>query len=177
MTKSNHCTILSSLYSRVIGFLLLLLLLSVSSCSPAFGYEITSPNLEDKEVVIMSINEWNTLKKEFAQQKLDLMSLEETLNILEKESTVSQQELIKLQNQLLESKKVIIELEKNYSQAKNNLQELKNDLRESRILLTQLKLEVKQLQQENKRLRAQRDTYAYGGAVLLIASVAAFATK
>ena len=93
------------------------------------------------------------------------------------QSAVSQQELIKLQNQLLESKKVINELETNYRSAKNNLQELKNDLRESKILLTQLKLDIKQLQQENNRLRAQRDTYAYGGAVLLVASIAAWANK
>lgn len=108
---------------------------------------------EPKQIITMSIADWNELKTEWAGQKLDLTQLRQKFTML----TLNSEEQLK-QLEVLQIK--LERTEKSLMNATTSLTEVKEELQESRLLLEELKNKIKKMEHKQAVIRRQRDIYA-----------------
>lgn len=130
------------------------LLLWLSSCCVQVSADggVMNP-AEPKQIITMSMTDWNELKTEWTGQKLDLAQLRQKFTMLNLNSEEQLKQLEVLQIKLERT-------EKSLMNATTSLTEVKKELQESRLLLEELKKEIKKMEHKQAVIRRQRDIYA-----------------
>lgn len=108
---------------------------------------------EPKQIITMSMTDWNELKTEFTAQSLELNQLRQKFTMLNLNSEEQLKQLEVLQIKLERT-------EKSLMNATTSLTEVKKELQESRLLLEELKKEIKKMEHKQAVIRRQRDIYA-----------------
>lgn len=108
---------------------------------------------EPKQIVMISMTDWNELKTESAAQNLELNQLRQKLIMLKMDSGEQMQQLEKLQKELEE-------MQISLTNANRSLNDVRNDLSESRTSLEELKNKIKKMEHKQAVIRRQRDIYA-----------------
>lgn len=130
------------------------LLLWLSSCCVQVSADggVMNP-AEPKQIITMSMTDWNELKTEFTAQSLELNQLRQKLIMLKMDSSEQMKQLEKLQKELEETQVLL-------TNANQSLNDVKNDLTESRTSLEELKNKIKKIEHKQAVIRRQRDIYA-----------------
>lgn len=130
------------------------LLLWLSSCCVQVSADGGTTNqAEPKQIITMSMTDWNELKTEFTAQSLELNQLKQKLIMLKMDSSEQMKQLEKLQKELEETQVLL-------TNANQSLNDVKNDLTESRTSLEELKNKIKKMEHKQAVIRRQRDIYA-----------------
>ncbi|WP_418476952.1 hypothetical protein [Dialister invisus] len=130
------------------------LLLWLSSCCVQVSADggVMNP-AEPKQIITMSMTDWNELKTEFTAQSLELNQLRQKLIMLKMGSGEQMKQLEKLQKELEETQVSL-------TNANQSLNDVKNDLIESRTSLEELKNKIRKMEHKQAVVRRQRDIYA-----------------
>lgn len=108
---------------------------------------------EPKQIITMSMTDWNELKTEFTAQSLELNQLRQKLIMLKMDSSEQMKQLEKLQKELEETQVLL-------TNANQSLNDVKNDLTESKTSLEKLKNKIKKMEHKQAVIRRQRYIYA-----------------
>lgn len=138
---------------QVIIAICLLLGLSFCYCLQASADGGVMNQAEPKQIITMSMTDWNELKTEFTAQSLELNQLRQKLIMLKMGSGEQMKQLEKLQKELEETQVSL-------TNANQSLNDVKNDLTESRTSLEELKNKIKKIEHKQAVIRRQRDIYA-----------------
>lgn len=138
---------------RVIITVCLLLGLLFCYCLQVSAAGGTTNQAGSKQIITMSMTDWNELKTEWAGQKLDLTQLRQKFTML----TLNSEEQLK-QLEVLQIK--LERTEKSLMNATTSLTEVKKELQESRTSLEELKNKIKKIEHKQAVIRRQRDIYA-----------------
>lgn len=114
---------------------------------------ITTSEAGPRTTIVMSTEQWTTLKQELTEQTIELNQLRQKLKMLKSTSSEQMKLLENLQNELNAT-------QKNLTNASVSLTECQNALKESRESLHTLKVQIKQMEHKQNVLRRQRDVYA-----------------
>ncbi len=114
---------------------------------------ITTSEAGPRTTIVMSTEQWTTLKQELTEQENDLSLLRQKLKMLSSTSSEQMKLLESLQNELNET-------QKNLTNASTSLTECQNALKESRESLQTLKKQIRVMEHKQMVLRRQRDIYA-----------------
>ena len=114
---------------------------------------ITTSEAGPRTTIVMSTEQWTTLKQELTEQTIELNQLRQKLKMLKSTSSEQMQLLENLQSELNAT-------QKNLTNASVSLTECQNALKESRESLQTLKVQIKQMEHKQVVLRRQRDVWA-----------------
>ena len=114
---------------------------------------ITTSEAGHRTTIVMSTEQWTTLKQELTEQTIELAQLRQKLKMLKSTSSEQMKLLENLQNELNAT-------QKNLTNASVSLTECQNALKESRESLQTLKKQIKQMEHKQTVMRRQRDVYA-----------------
>ena len=114
---------------------------------------ITTSEAGPRTTIVMSTEQWTTLKQELTEQTIELNQLRQKLKMLKSTSSEQMKLLENLQNELNAA-------QKNLTNASVSLTECQNALKESRESLQTLKVQIKQMEHKQTVLRRQRDVWA-----------------
>ena len=121
---------------------------------------ITTSEAGPRTTIVMSTEQWTTLKQELTEQTIELNQLRQKLKMLKSTSSEQMKLLENLQNELNAT-------QKNLTNASVSLTECQNALKESRESLQTLKVQIKQMEHKQTVLRRQRDVWAAIAALFL----------
>lgn len=125
---------------------------------------ITTSEAGPRTTIVMSTEQWTTLKQELTEQTIELNQLRQKLKMLRSTSGEQIKLLESLQNDLSKT-------QENLMSAKVSLTACRNELKESRASLQTLKNQIKNLKHKQEVTRRQRDTWAALCGLVLVASV------
>ena len=114
---------------------------------------ITTSEAGPRTTIVMSAEQWTTLKQELTEQTIELNQLRQKLKMLRSTSSEQMKLLENLQNELNAT-------QKNLTNASISLTECQNALKESRESLQTLKVQIKQMEHKQTVTRRQRDVWA-----------------
>lgn len=136
-------------------------LLSFLSCPlPLFAESyIVSSQATQETMIMVSGNQWTSLKRELGEQETELATLRMKLKNLGLNSIEQKRTLESLQNRLSET-------EKHLMSANVSLSEAKNELKISMQSLGTLKNQINELEHKQKVLKRQRNVYMVLAGVL-----------
>ena len=117
---------------------------------------------EPQTTIVMSTEQWTTLKQELTEQTIELNQLRQKLKMLRSTSGEQIKLLESLQNDLSKT-------QENLMSANVSLTACRNELKDSRASLQTLKKQIRVMEHKQVVVRRQRDVYA----TLLLLSVGA----
>lgn len=129
--------------------LILSLALALLLCSPAYASSATMP--AEAPNVVISMQQWNDLKRTIAAQELTLNQLKTTLQTLRQNSSEQTQAWIELNNQLTNSKIALMKAQDSLTEANSSYQKVSESLKNNELLLTQLKRDIEAERREHKK--------------------------
>ncbi len=131
-------------------------LLLCSSWWPAISYgeETTEPE------VVMSADQFMTLKETSAKLKAELTLQEERIKMLEKSSDGSTKELIALQSELTDCRNRLQQTESSLAKSEMAMSDAKTSLSNLNKHLETLKAKIKRLEHQQVIAKRQRDVWA-----------------
>ena len=158
MIKSNP------IYKAFVAIVGCVLLLALSSCSPVFGSTPTNQ-------VILTTQEFTTLKSNFATLESTIDSQLNTITELEMQLTVAKLSTSESNNQLIEALKLIKEQRMQLTQAKISLEKQEQMLNEQRLSLEKAEIYLNEQKKEiHKAKMKQRNStilnYVLGAALV-----------
>lgn len=101
--------------------------------------------------VVISMQQWNDLKRTIAAQELTLNQLKTTLQTLRQNSSEQTQAWIELNNQLTSSKIALMKAQDSLTEANSSYQKVSESLKNNELLLTQLKRDIEAERREHKK--------------------------
>lgn len=114
---------------------------------------ITTSEAGPRTTIVMSTEQWTTLKQELTEQTIELNQLRQKLKMLRSTSGEQIKLLESLQNDLSKT-------QENLMSANVSLTACRNELKESRASLQTLKNQINNLKHKQEVTRRQRDVYA-----------------
>lgn len=129
--------------------LILSLALALLFYSPAYASSATMP--AEAPNVVISMQQWNDLKRTIAAQELTLNQLKTTLQTLRQNSSEQTQAWIELNNQLTNSKIALMKAQDSLTEANSSYQKVSESLKNNELLLTQLKRDIEAERREHKK--------------------------
>ena len=142
-------------------------LLVLLSC-PLVGYCSDITIIPERQVVEMSLVQYNELVSLMGRLKANSTLLTDNLNRLEKNSAVSQADLALLKTQLNDSQNKVTQIQASLDKAEISIMTAYQQLTEQQKFLETAQAQVKLMEKTISRLERQRDT-AYGVATLVTA--------
>lgn len=135
---------------------LVAVLLLCSCCQPAISYcEETT-----EQEVVMSADQFMTLKETSAKLRAELTLQEERIKMLEKSSDGSTKELIALQSELTDCRNRLQQTESSLAKSEMAMSDAKTSLSNLNEHLETLKAKIKRLEHQQVIAKRQRDVWA-----------------
>lgn len=131
-------------------------LLVCCSCWPAISYGEETTEQE----VVMSADQFRTLKETSAKLRAELTLQEERIKMLEKSSDGSTKELLALQSELTDCKNRLQQTESSLEKSEHAMSAAKTSLSNLIEHLETLKAKIKRLEHQQVIAKRQRDVWA-----------------